>query len=678
MRQISLLVLALNILFGPSAYAATRQMENLDRGEVVIRKDDDTIFVGWRLLGTDPEDLAFNVYRSTDSEAPTKLNAQPLTGPTHYVDVSADLTKANAWSVRPVRNGREDPPTIATDSSGYAAKLPPGMPARKFLSRTNRNSSYILDSRPFLSIPLQAPANGVTSDGKGYSYSANDASAADLDGDGEYELILKWDPTNSQDNAFAFFTGNVFLDAYKLDGTRLWRIDLGPNIRAGAHYTQFMVYDLDGDGCAELVCKTADGTMDAAGNIIGDANAFWPDTVGVEFPVRGGTGSTFNAKGDPVQTTLGRILRGPEYLTVFEGATGRELASADYVPARGKSEDWGDPYVNRVDRFNACIAYLDGVRPSVVMCRGYYTRSTLAAWDWRDGKLNQRWLFDSDDGTPGNDQYRGQGNHGLSVADVNGDGKDDIIYGACVIGSNGEGLYSTGLGHGDAMHVSDLDPMRPGLEILDIHENARHDHGVEMRDARTGDILWSLKARDPGRGIAADIDPRHLGYESWGQWGRGGELNGIYNVKGKRISDTKPNSANFRIWWDGDAMHELLTRNFITKWNWEAETDVTLLTATECAWNNTTKANPCLTADILGDWREEVVWRTSDNKELRIYTTTIPTEHRFYTFMHDPVYRLAIAWQNSAYNQPPHVSFYMGEGMQAQPRANIVTPVFKR
>jgi rhamnogalacturonan endolyase len=660
------------------AQGAARQMENLDRGVVVIRQTDDTVFVGWRLLGTDPEGLAFNVYRSTDSGAPTKLNLEPLAGPTHYLDAEADLTKANAWSVRAVRNGREDPPTIATDSSGSAAKLAPGMPARKFLSRTNRNSSYLIESRPFLSIPLQPPANGVTHDGKGYSYTANDAAPADLDGDGEYELILKWDPTNSQDNAFAFFTGNVFLDAYKLDGTRLWRIDLGPNIRAGAHYTQFLVYDLDGDGRAELVCKTADGTTDAAGNVIGDADAFWPDTVGVEFPVRGGTGSILNAKGDPVQTTLGRILSGPEYLTVFEGATGRELATADYVPARGKSEDWGDPYVNRVDRFNACIAYLDGARPSIVMCRGYYSRSTLAAWDWRDGKLTQRWLFDSDDGTPGNDQYRGQGNHGLSVADVDDDGKDDIIYGACVIGSNGKGLYSMGLGHGDAMHVSDLDPTRPGLEIFDIHENARHDHGVEMHDARTGELLWSLKAADPGRGISADIDPRHLGYESWGRWGRGEELNGIRNVKGKQISNKVPSSANFRIWWDGDVLHELLTRNFITKWDWESETEVMLLNVPECAWNNTTKANPCLTADLLGDWREEVVWRTPDNRELRIYTTTIPTERRFYTFMHDPVYRLAVAWQNSSYNQPPHVSFYMGEGMQGQPRANIETTAANR
>jgi rhamnogalacturonan endolyase len=402
--------------------------------------------------------------------------------------------------------------------------------------------------------------------------------------------------------------------------------------------------------------------------VIGDANADWRDP-GSEIAARDGTGSTVNAKGQRVQSTRGRILRGPEYLTVFDGATGRALATTDYVPARGKSEDWGDAYVNRADRFNACVAYLDGTRPSAVFCRGYYTRATLAAWDWRGGKLTPHWLFDSNDGTPGNEAYQHQGNHGLSVADVNGDGKDDIIYGACVIGSDGKGLYSTGLGHGDAMHVSDLDPNRPGLEIFDIHENPKHPHGAELHAARTGEILWSKQSADVGRGLAADIDPRHAGYECWAS---GPGLAGLWNINGEQISTRKPRSCNFKIWWDGDLLCEILDANRITKWNWEKEAEEPLLVAEGCMSNNGTKSTPSLCADIFGDWREEVILRTTDSKELRIFSTTIPTEFRGYTLMHDPVYRLSVAWQNSAYNQPTHTGFYLGAETKEFPKPEIV------
>ncbi|MEO5958656.1 MAG: hypothetical protein ABIZ49_02165, partial [Opitutaceae bacterium] len=321
--------------------------------------------------------------------------------------------------------------------------------------------------------------------------------------------------------------------------------------------------------------------------------------------------------------------------------------------------------------------YLDGQRPSVVMCRGYYYRATLAAWDWRDGKLTLRWLFDSKDGDPANDKYGNQGNHGLSVADVNGDGKDDIIFGACTINSDGKGLYSTGLGHGDAMHVSDLDPDRPGLEVFAIHENPRHPNATNLRDARTGEILWSKPSPDVGRGLAADIDPRHRGYETWAS---GGGLNGLWNIKGEVISAQKPRSANFKVWWDGDLLCELLNGNSVSKWNWETSTETNLLAATGCSSNNGSKSTPALCADILGDWREEVILRTSDNKELRIFSTTIPTEYRMPTLMHDPVYRLSVAWQNSAYNQPTHTGFYLGaETKLPLPPANIVlVPALRR
>ena len=387
--------------------------------------------------------------------------------------------------------------------------------------------------------------------------------------------------------------------------------------------------------------------MDGKGVVIGDADADWRNEGGY-------------------------ILAGPEYLTIFDGVTGAALVTTEYIPPRGDVRAWGDDYGNRVDRFLACVAYLDGERPSLVMCRGYYTRTVLAAWNWRDGELTNVWTFDSD--TPGNEDYAGQGNHGLSVGDVDEDGRDEIVYGACVIDDDGTGLYSIKLGHGDAMHLSDLDPDRPGLELFDIHEKPRHDIGIEFRDARTGDILWSKPSPDVGRGMSADIDPNHRGYESWAS-GRG--LDAIYNAKGEPISTTKPRSCNMGVWWDGDLLRELLDHVTVSKWNGEGVEETVLLDGGEygCVSNNGTKGNPSLCADILGDWREELICRTEDNSELRIFTTTIPTDHRLYTLMHDPTYRLSVAWQNVAYNQPTQVGFYLGDGMDAPPRPNIAPVV---
>lgn len=587
---------------------ALRQMENLGRGVVAIHQGDGKVFVGWRLLGTDPDEISFNLYRTSGDGPPVKVNSDPITKTTNYQDAGVDLTKATAYFVRPLLNGAEKEPS-------QSFKLPANSPAM-----------------PYLSIPLQTMQG----------HTPNDASVGDLDGDGEYEIILKQE-MRPRDNSQRGTTGETKLEAYKLDGTFLWRINLGKNIREGAHYTQFMVYDLDGDGKAEVVCKTADGTVDGQGNVIGDAKADYRNSAGY-------------------------VLEGPEFLTVFEGATGKTLATTDYIPARGKVTDWGDAYGNRVDRFLACVAYLDGVRPSVVMCRGYYTRTVLAAWNWRDGKLNNVWTFDSDDGTAGNQAYRGQGDHSLTVGDVDGDGKDEIVYGACVIDDNGKGLYSTGLGHGDALHLSDIDPNRPGLEVFNIHERPRHPNGAEFRDARTGQLLWGKKSTDVGRGVTMDIDPRHPGYEMWAS-GQG--LSGLWNVKGEVISERKPRSCNFGVWWDGDFLRELLDRTTISKWDWQNSSEVTLVSAQGCASNNSTKATPCLCADIFGDWREEVIWRSADNKELRIYTTTIPTEHRLYTLMHDPQYRLSVAWQNVGYNQPTQPGFYLGDGMKPSPRPAI-------
>ncbi len=612
--QIKVIIVIVVLLFFTSSIYAQRQMENLKRGVVAINLGNGQVYVGWRLLGTDPNDIAFNIYRCTDDEEPVRLNSQLITESTNFNDFRVDLSQINTYFIRPVINGQE---------------LEASAPAEVW-------------SQKYLSIPLQTPEG----------YTPNDASVGDLDGDGEYEIVLH-QAGRGEDNASSGMTDEPILEAYKLDGTFLWRINLGSNIREGAHYTQFMVYDLDGDGKAEIACKTADGTIDGQGNVIGDPRARWVNSDG-------------------------KILDGPEFFTIFDGQTGAALVTVDYIPPRGNVGGWGgvggngrnDWNGNRADRFLACVAYLDGVRPSVVMCRGYYGRSVLAAWDWRCGELTSRWVFDSAE--PGLELYSGQGNHNLSVADVDGDGKDEIIYGAMCVDYDGTGLYSTNLRHGDAMHVGDLDPNRPGLEVWGIHENEvpvsgyENGFGAALFDAATGEVLWGKDpGLDVGRGVAADIDPRYLGAECWGGSG------GLRNIKGVEIGD-RPGSQNFLVWWDDDLLRETLDSNRISKWNWEIGLETVIFTADDCRSNNGSKSTPALSADIFGDWREEVIWRTRDNTELRIYTTTIPTNHRFYTLMHNPQYRLSIAWQNVAYNQPPHVGFYLGVGMTAPLHPDIV------
>jgi len=612
--------IAIGLLLGLAAAApAQRQMENLTRGIVAVKQSDSGVYVGWRLFGTDPETVAFNLYRVVAGGAPVRVNETLITGATNYVDREADTNQALQYFVRPVLNGKE---------------LAPSKPA------------HIWDNN-YLEIPIQRIPE----------YRPGDASVADLDGDGEYEIVLH-QVSRGRDNAFAGFTGTPIFDAYKLDGTHMWRINLGINIRDGEHYTQFMVYDLDGDGKAEMACKTADGTTDGTGQIIGDKDKDW---------------RTYK-EGD---RTHGRILDGPEFFTIFDGQTGAALKTVDYIPNRYPINGWGgiggnggnDNYGNRCDRFLACVAYLDGERPSVVMCRGVYGRIVLAAWDWRDRKLTSRWVFDSgisyppfEDASP----YSGMGGHSLSVADVDEDGKDEIVYHSMVVDDNGQGLYSTGLRHGDSMHISDIYPDRPGLEVFTIHENEDETvrfktPGVAMRDARTGELLWKHSPSvDVGGGMAADIDPRHRGYEAWGGPG------GLRDARGNEIGPN-PRSNGFTIWWDGDLLRELFTHSTVSKWNWETGAEQRLF-ATGARGGG---RGPNIMGDFIGDWREELLITAPDGRTMRLYTTTIPTEHRIYTLMHDPQYRLAIAWQNVVYNKPPHPGFFLGNGMAPPSRPNI-------
>jgi rhamnogalacturonan endolyase len=614
--------------------------ERLDRGVVAIR-DRQKVIVSWRLLKTDDPNQTFDVYRNGQ-----KLSASK-TGGTFYVDespLSGDV-------VYEVRGG-------------------------------SKNGSYTLKAdapEGYIPIPIEKPADGVTPSGQPYFYIANDASVGDVDGDGQYEIILKWDPSNAHDNAHDGFTGPTLFDCYRLDGKRLWRIDMGRNIRSGAHYVPFMVYDFDGDGKAELMVRTSDGTTDGLGNVIGDATADYRHGV-MEAQARQAEGQMspqeerpFNRReewaryNNGKRPMTGRIFTGNEYITVFDGLTGRALDTKPYIPERGNLNDWGDEYANRSDRFLAGVAYLDGIHASGIFCRGYYTRSVIAAWDWDGHELKTHWVFDTND--PEWTSYAGQGNHNLRVADVDGDGCDEITYGSMAIDHDGRGLYNTGMGHGDALHLMVFDPSSDRLQVWDCHENRRD--GSDFRDAATGKIIFQIPSTsDVGRCMAADIDPTNPGLEMWSS-----DSHGIRNIKGEVIysaqdpSDPqhqqhlrlngRPLSVNFGIWWDGDLLRELLDHETVSKYDWENH-QVTTVQRFDGQFNNGTKSNPCLSADILGDWREEVLIRNRESTELRLYVSTIPTDHRIPCLMEDIPYRLSVTSENTGYNQPPEPGFYLG------------------
>ncbi len=584
------------------------QMEDLDRGLVAV-KVTGGVYLSWRMQGYEydaenPERVSYDVYRDGTLLA-------HVSNSTNYLDATG--TASSSYTVRAILGDYEGEPS--GEVKAWASN--------------------------YLRIPIQKPSD---------IYSANDASPGDVDGDGQYEIILKWDPNNSKDNSQSGVTGNVYLDCLKLDGTRLWRVDLGPNIRAGAHYTQFVVQDFDGDGKAELAVKTAPGTKDGTGAFLSKGPASNDDD-----------GAVYRNSG-------GYILTGPEYLTVFSGATGAELATVNFDVPRGTVSAWGDSYGNRVDRFLATAAYLDDTGiPSFIMARGYYTRSTLTAWNFRDGQLKQLWKFDSNQ-TPkdaAGHPYTGQGSHSMAVANVDDDPGQEVMYGAMAVDDDGAGLCSTGYGHGDAEHVSDLVPSRPGLEFFMCHEDKVHP-AYHLRDARTCQILQQgpVNGTDTGRCVADDILASNDGAEMWTT-----STDGLISSANNQKLDDRPGPVNFVIYWDGDETRELEDGTSITKYD-----GGTLQTCDVCASNNSTKATPTLTADLLGDWREEVIWREADNSALRLYTTTALTERRLFTLMHDPQYRMQVSGEQTAYNQPPHVGFHIGHGMVTPAAPDIHLP----
>ena len=737
------------------------QREELQRGLIAIGTDRG-VFLSWRLFlrettGSNRTGLTgtdFIVYRNGERIALVKDS-------TNYLDPEG--TGEDRYCVEPVPSDGEDAVrTSAGETDGDGIRRHPA---------DGRCEPVAVWEKPYLDIPVKRPEGGVTPAGEAFEYHINDMSVGDVNGDGVYEYIVKWDPSNSHDVSHVGYTGRCIIDCYTLAGALLWRLDMGPNIRAGAHYTQFMVFDYDGDGRAEMAVKSAPGTkmtrfapdgsllseefitlpkedrergVTHADDYVCSAEDYrrhlcdlfrgwrehpevraghWPDTLeecfGIEkryhYPLSEEDAEALvgyfidvyapsRSERNHLERFEGFIYEGPEYLTMFAG-DGRELETIPYpYPRVDDGLLWGDYAMrriepcNRVDRFLAGVAYLDGERPSLVMCRGYYTRTTLAAYDFRDGHFTLRFSVDSGFvplSNPFNDNphsregsdpvygtLAGQGNHSLATADVDGDGRQEIIYGAACIDDDGSLLYSSydflpdgrraKLGHGDSMHVAKIDPDRPGFQIFNVFEGAREaPFGYALRDAATGEVLQRRDAdgndlgkfgfyaeTDLGRCMIGDIAPDRRGLQVW--------VNDVYTCQGERL-DIKAPSTNQAIRWAADLTTQVIDGpDYIDGPHHGVINDPchgVLLKPENTLTNNGTKGNPCLIADIFGDFREELLLRLSDDSAIRIYTNTEITGHKLYTLMDDIMYRTGIAWQNNCYNQTCYTSFYYASDM---------------
>lgn len=657
--ELYLLAVMLSVAVGVNAHTTpVSQMEKLDRGVVALpNQSGGGKFVSWRYLGTDdPARTTFNLKRNG-----VVIKEGLLV--TNYKDTGG--SNSSEYIVETVVDGK----VVETSAPVKAWE------------------------NVWLKLPLDRPAGGTTESGD-YTYSPNDCSVGDVDGDGQYEVFVKWDPSNSKDNSQDGYTGNVIIDCYKLDGTRLWRIDLGRNIRAGAHYTQYMVYDFDGDGKAEMMCKTAPGSKDGVGSYVNQA------ATDTDIKAASNTKSWL--------VSGGRINGGHEYLTVFNGETGAAIHTIAYNPNRNaKSElseasgtynwdtrsgksDKGN-YGNRGERYLAAVAYLDGPegKASGIFSRGYYTYAYIWAVDFDGEKLIPRWLHRSDannqysvvtydkQGTGTTKNYTpsaatsgsgsrtmfGNGNHNLSVGDVDGDGCDEIIWGSAGLDNDGKLLYATGFGHGDAIHMGKMIPGRDGMQVFEVHEE-KGTYAWDLHDAATGEVLHKggPEGVDNGRGMAAQLTNKSA--EWWFSSNSAREQRSA--VTGETASE-KSGSLNFRVYWDGTVQDALLDGNKIDKYNSSSNSFSRLVTFSDLGGPsstcNSTKNTPNLSADILGDWREEVLLYTVTDEEtyLGIYTTNIATDYRIPTLMHDHTYRMGICWQNTAYNQPPHIGYNLVE-----------------
>ncbi|MFI1771726.1 T9SS type A sorting domain-containing protein [Thalassobellus citreus] len=612
----SLFLISIMTLWSSSLFGQ-RYMEKLDRGLIAMATGGNSVLVSWRIPGDEyAQNATYNVYRG-GAQIASNLSVS------NYTDTQGFFP--GDYSVSAVIDGVEQ-------------------------ARSEAKSRI---SESFFNIPVRSINGSYT------THNINDASVGDLDGDGEYEIVIKR-LSNDESPTSPY---NHYLEAYELDGTFMWAIDLGPNLLHAVE-VNFLVYDFDNDGKAEVATRTSDGMIDGLGNDIGDRD----EDGFIDYRASAKQNGPFWFR-----------TYGPDYISIFDGMTGAEIAWDFYI-SLAPIEQWGQPGQNlsqlghRATKCMWAVAYLDGVNPSFVIGRGIYERTKLEAWNFRDGQLTQEWAWDSSPDGVASD-YHGQGNHNLAAGDVDGDGRDEITYGAMTVDEYGNGLYSTTFGHGDAAHLADINPDIPGLEYFSCQEHAGGAiPGISIRNAETGTVQWAnWSSGDIGRCMAADVDPDYYGMEVWGSDG-----SGLRSCTGQLISNSLPTTAgngssyNFGVWWDDDVQREILDRTVITKWNGNGTDRVaSLYNIAPISDNNSTKSNPCLMADILGDWREEVIYRRSDNTGLVVFITPFNTEQRMYTLMHDPNYRSAIAWQNNSYNQPPNLGFYFGGGMDTPPVPNI-------
>lgn len=596
LKSLFLVLVLFSFLVNP--VDAQRKMEVLDRGLVAVETDNG-VFLSWRIMGYEWEGVSYNVYRDG-----IKLNSEPLEV-SNFVDT--DGTESSTYTVSAIVNSVEQE---------QCDVVSPWTKQYKNIVLKTRNTSL---------------------------YEINDATAADLDGDGEYEIIVKRlnrDYTVANDSAYSYF------EAYKLDGTLMWEINVGPNILSSSGVEiNIAAFDFDEDGKAEVFMRTSEGTIFGDGTKIEDTDN--DNRISYRYSVT-------------QKPNFEYMTRGPEFLSLIDGETGAELDRVDYIPRYPGTNYptdeqyktyWGDSYGHRSNKFFFGAPYLDGKKPSLFISRGIYTRIIMRTYDVVDKKLVLRWQFNSEN-NPG---YGYQGNHNYTVADVDEDGRDEIVYGGMTVDDDGTGLYTTKLGHGDALHVGNLDPYRKGTEIWRCLENSPV-YGTSFYDGATGEILiHDVLGRDCGRCMAANITNTYTGAELWGS-------NNTYSAS--TLSEVSAGgSVNFRIFWDGDLLDELLDHTgtydspgSISKYG---KGNIFVANGTlSCNW---TKGTPTLQADLFGDWREEAIWRNEANTAIRIYTTVDATQHRIYTLMHDHQYRQAICWQMCGYNQPPHVSFFVGE-----------------